>query len=502
VALNGVDGQVVEVQADLTSGLPGLSFTGLADTSVVESRDRIRSAISNSGVAWPNRRITVALLPADVRKVGSRFDLPVALAVLAAAETVPAPAVADAAWIAALGLDGALRPVRGVLPAVVIAREAGIGAVVVAEANAAEAALVEGVEVRAAASLGQLVRWLRGEGQGPPRAASPDTADACDDGLDLADVAGQAAGKRAIEIAAAGGHHVFLLGVPGAGKTMLAQRLPGLLPLLDDAAALEVTAVHSVAGLLDRTPRLVRRPPLQAPHHTASMAALVGGGAKLARPGAISLAHRGVLFLDEAAEFAPQALDALRQPLESGRVVLHRSDGSVTYPARFQLVLAANPCPCGSRARECICAPHVRRRYRQRLSGPLLDRVDVRVDVEPVAHADLLDPVQAREDSGSVAVRVAAARGVARERWADIGHRTNADVPGSVLRSAPWALPPRTLRFAYQSLQRGELTARGFDRVLRLAWTIADLAGHVAPGEADVSEALFYRTGRGETWAA
>jgi magnesium chelatase family protein len=502
VALTGVDGQLVEVQADLSPGLPGLSFTGMADTSVVESRDRIRSAILNSAVEWPNRRITVALLPADVRKVGSRFDLPVALAVLAAAGTVPTAAVADAAWIAELGLDGRLRPVRGVLPAVVVARRSGIRSVVVAHGNEAEAALVDGVDVRSADNLADLVRWLRGEGSPPPRAEVPPVAVSDAEQPDLADVAGQPAAKRAVEIAAAGGHHVYLLGSPGAGKTMLAQRLPGLLPPLDDTAALEVTAVYSVAGLLEHTPQLVRRAPLQAPHHTASVSSLVGGGSALARPGAISLAHHGVLFLDEAAEFAPQALDALRQPLETGRVVLHRSQGAVTYPARFQLVLAANPCPCGSRASECVCPPNARRRYLQRLSGPLLDRVDLRVDVEPVGHAELLTSLDARESSTTVAARVATARAAARERWAGTNWRTNADVPGSNLREAPWALPARTLRRLERHLTNGDLTARGFDRVLRIAWTVADLAGRTVPSEGDVNEALFYRTGRGETWAA
>ncbi|MEP7020343.1 MAG: YifB family Mg chelatase-like AAA ATPase, partial [Pseudonocardiales bacterium] len=445
---------------------------------------------------------TVALFPADVRKVGSRFDLAVALAVLASAGEVRVEAVAEVVWIAELGLDGRLRPVRGVLPSVITAQQAGVRRVVVAPANAAEAALVQGVDVRAVHDLRQVLDWLRGDGPAPPVAEPDDEPDPGGGALDLADVAGQAAAKQALEVAAAGGHHLYLLGPPGAGKTMLAERLPGLLPALDDAAALEVTAVHSVAGQLAKQARLLRRAPLQAPHHTASVASLVGGGTHLARPGAISLAHHGVLFLDEAPEFSPRALDALRQPLESGSVVLHRGGGAVSYPARFLLVLAANPCPCGSRASDCVCQPQSRRRYQQRLSGPLLDRIDVRVQVDPVPHADLFDDAAGRESSQAVAARVASARAAAAERWRRTPWRVNGAVPGAALRAAPWALPHAVLQPAEQYLQRGQISARGFDRVLRLAWTVADLAGRAHPDTGDVAEALYFRTGSSSAWAA
>jgi magnesium chelatase family protein len=502
VSLTGLDGQLVEVECDISAGMPGMSFTGRADASVVESRDRLRSALVNSGVEWPQRKITVALLPADVRKVGSRFDLAVALAVLAAAEKVPAEAVARAVWIAELGLDGRLRPVRGVLPSVLAARRLGARRVVVAEPNAAEAALVSGVDVRSAARLGDVLGWLTGDGPAL-QPVDPSPSDADDPpGPDLADVAGQAVAKRALEVAAAGGHHLYMVGTPGAGKTMLAERLPGLLPRLDDAAAMEVTAVHSVAGLLAERPRLVRRPPLQAPHHTSSTAALVGGGSQVARPGAISLAHRGVLFLDEATEFPGYVLDALRQPLESGYVVLHRSGGAVRYPARFQLVLAANPCPCAHPATSCVCAPPARRRHDQRLSGPLMDRIDLRVQVDPVPHADLFDVGTTRESSADVAARVAAGRGCAAERWRGTPWRLNAEVPGATLRERRWLLPPVVLAPAHHALDQGRLSARGFDRVLRLAWTLADLAGRTVPATEDVAEALFFRTGRESAWAA
>lgn len=503
VTLHGVAGQLVEVQADVSNGVPALSFTGLADTSVVESRDRMHAAMGNCGVEWPKRKVTLALLPADVRKVGSRFDLALAVAVLAASEQAPATELAGTCWLAELGLDGRLRPVRGVLPSIVTAQRAGVRRVVVSAANAAEAALVHGVEVLAARDLGQLVTWMRGEGGPPPPAERSDPVDEPEPARDLADVAGQTAAKRALEIGAAGGHHIYLVGPPGAGKTMLAERLPALLPELGDDAALEVTAVHSVAGRLSERARLIRRAPLQAPHHTASVAALVGGGTLLARPGAISLAHHGVLFLDEAPEFQVRALEALRQPLESGRVVLHRSGGAVSYPARFQLVMAANPCPCGSRGRQCSCAPQARRRYQQRLSGPLLDRIDLRVHVDPVPHAELFASAAERETSAAVAARVHAARAAAAQRWAGTRWRVNAEVPGSRLRAAPWALPHSVLAPAEAFLQRGEISARGFDRVLRLSWTIADLGGRDTPDAGDVAEALFFRTGKvGGTWAA
>jgi magnesium chelatase family protein len=502
IALTGVRAHLVEIEADLSQGLPGLSFTGLADTSVVESRDRIRAALLNSGADWPNRRITVALLPADLRKSGSRFDLAVAVAVLACSEGVRPSAVRDVAWIAELGLDGRLRPVTGVLPSVVAARDAGVHRVVVCAANGAEAALVPGVDVRVACTLREIVEWLGGDG--PPLAAAVPSGDRDDPsgGPDLAEVAGQALAKRAVEVAAAGGHHVYLQGAPGAGKTMLAERLPGLLPPLDDAAALEVTAVHSVAGQLGERAQLIRRAPLQAPHHTASVASLVGGGSHLGRPGAISLAHRGVLFLDEAAEFSARALDALRQPLESGSVVLHRAGGIVNYPARFLLVLAANPCPCGSKPRECTCPPQARRRYQQRLSGPLLDRIDVRVHVDAVPHAELFEVADERESSAVVAARVAAARAAAAQRWQSTPWRCNGEVPGSALRSRPWVLARAVLSPAEAYLQRGQLSARGFDRVLRVAWSVADLAGRTSPSSVDVAEALFFRTGSAEGWAA
>jgi magnesium chelatase family protein len=350
--------------------------------------------------------------------------------------------------------------------------------------------------------LTSVLSALRSEG-GRLRHAEPGAPWDPADSLDLADVVGQPVAKRALEIAAAGRHNLLLTGSPGAGKTMLAARLPSILPPLDDAAALEVTAIHSVAGQLPPGVGLIRRPPLQAPHHTSSMAALVGGGSGLARPGAATLAHRGVLVLDEAAEFAPKVLDSLRQPLESGRIVLHRSGGAVEYPARFQLVLATNPCPCAAaKSQDCVCSPDARRRYGQRLSGPLTDRIDLRIEVDPVSRADLMDELAGREASAVVAERVLAARQAAAQRWAGLGWATNAEVPGPLLRRRPWRPSRAALIRLDTELDTGRLSARGCDRVLKLAWTLADLAGRSSPGEPEVSEAVSLRTGRAGQLAA
>ncbi len=496
VGLAGMTGHVVEVEADLATGLPGLALTGLPDAALNEARDRVRAALVNSGEAWPNRRITVNLLPATLPKRGSVFDLAIAITVLAGAGLLPLAPLQGVVILGELGLDGSVRPVRGVLPSVLAALQAGYNRVVVPLANAAEAALVPGLTVRATDSLRRLIDFVRGQDRllDPPESLPlPDAL-----GLDLADVVGQEMGRRGLELAAAGGHHLSLIGPPGAGKTMLAQRLPSILPPLGESEALEVTAVHSIAGVLAPGAALIRRPPFQAPHHTASVAALVGGGSGLARPGAVSLAHRGVLFIDEAPEMSGRALDALRQPLEEGQVVLSRANGSLCYPARLQLILAANPCPCAKPAGDalCECTPLARRRYLGRLSGPLMDRVDLQVALQPVTAAQLALDGTGTEPSSVVAARVAAARLAALARWAAAGWRTNAEVPGALLRRPPWRLPASALAPLHRALDCGALSARGFDRVLRIAWTIADLDGRDRPGAGDVEEAQAMRMGR------
>ncbi|MDX6354733.1 MAG: magnesium chelatase family protein [Streptomyces sp.] len=534
VALIGVEGVVVEVQADLEPGVAAFALVGLPDKSLVESRDRVRAAIVNSGEIWPQKKLTVGLSPASVPKGGSGFDLAVACAVLAANDRIAPKSIADLMMIGELGLDGRVRPVRGVLPAVLAAADAGYRHVVVPERTTAEASLVPGVAVLGVRSLRQLVAVLNdepvpeededgAEADGRPdpmlaglavpgggvgtglattfgAATGPGSGSGSGagtpDGPDLADVAGQPVARLALEVAAAGGHHLFLKGPPGAGKTMLAERLPGILPLLSRQESLEVTAVHSVAGILPPGRPLVDTAPFCAPHHSATMPSLVGGGSGLPRPGAVSLSHRGVLFLDEAPEFSGRALDALRQPLESGHVVVARAAGVMRLPARFMLVLAANPCPCGRYSvigGGCDCSPSAVRRYQSRLSGPLLDRIDLRVQVEAVSRSDLISQ-SVGESTAVVAARVREARARAAARYAETRWRSNSEVPGHEMRTR-WHVAPGALHAAEREMERGLLTARGLDRVLRVAWTLADLAAHARPETADVQQALELRTG-------
>jgi magnesium chelatase family protein len=500
VALVGVRGHLIEVEADIASGLPATILVGLPDTALREARDRIRAAIVNSGECWPNSKITVGLSPAALPKRGSGFDLAIAAAVLAAAEAVPLTAPANTMFLAELGLDGRLRPVPGVLPAVAAA-DGGVDTVVVAALNVAEASLVPGVRVVGASTLTEVIVWLRGgpapelpaipaPPQGSPTAAVAATAARK---LDLADVLGQAEARLAAEICAAGGHNLSLLGPPGAGKTMLAERLPTILPELERAAAIEVTSIHSIAGRLPAGAGLLTVPPFCAPHHTSSMAAIVGGGSGLVRPGAASLAHNGILFLDEAPEFNRDVLDALRQPLESGEVVIARSGAQAVFPARFTLVLAANPCPCANTAGPgksgCSCSPAARRRYLAKISGPLLDRVDVKVRLQPVSRRDMLYDRKFAETSATVARRVIAARERCTARLAGTPWRLNAEVPGTVLRRE-FPPGPGALASLDRAMELGQVSARGADKIVRVAWSLADLAGQDRPGADQVNLAI------------
>ncbi|MBF4568893.1 YifB family Mg chelatase-like AAA ATPase [Plantibacter sp. VKM Ac-2880] len=499
VALAGLTGSIVEVEASASATVPGMAIVGLPDKSLGEAAHRIKSATANSGCPLPGGKLTINLSPASLPKQGSAFDLSIAIACLAVGGLVRRESAERVVHLGELGLDGRLRPLSGVLPAVLAVARAGYDAVMVPTANVAEAQLVPGVTVVGATSLRDAAIWHGAEltpidlepvRQRIEKLPEPDP-------LDLADVVGQPDAVDAMVAAAAGGHHVMMVGPPGAGKTMLAARLPEILPDLGPDAAVEVSCLRSLIGL-PPDGGLVRRPPWESPHHSSSAAAIIGGGSRQIRPGAAARAAHGVLFLDEAPEFRADVLDSLRQPLESGVVTVHRAHGSATFPAAFQLVLAANPCPCGQYGTAdgvCTCPPQARRRYLGRVSGPLLDRIDIRVRVQRITSALSGLSQEGGLSTAEARARVEAVRSASAERLAGTGWTTNAQASGTWLRSPRMRLARSVTAALDRSLERGGITMRGYDRILRLAWTLADLDGADSPTAEHLGRALFLRKG-------